>query len=155
MSHPKSNKTAESNLKTANGWATALRRDRRTIATKLRPLPPEGRANGYPTYSLASVLKSLEPPPDTSDLGQQKKAQEVRKLKTYNDRKDGLLVERSRVKESITKFGTRVDALCSQKENEWPSLLAGLEAPAIRAYLKRGFDQVRQEVSDSYGEWTC
>ena len=92
---------------------------------------------------------------DATDIRQKKLFEEWRKLKIVNDKRDGLLVEKSKVKESISRFNVRVDSICSRYENEWPSVLAGLEPPAIRAYLKRGMDQIRQEISDSYGVWIC
>jgi hypothetical protein len=156
MHHPKQNKPNKSSLKTVSGWATELKRDRRTIAAKLKTAAPEGKVNGFPVYSLGAVLKALQPPPgEGATLRDAKLAQEIRKLKLYNDKRDGLLVEKELVKQSINRFNTRVDAYLVQLENEWPSLLCGLEAPAIRAYLKRGTDSIRQEISDSYREWLC
>jgi len=146
----------KNNLKTSNGWATELKRDRRTIAAKLKGTPPDGTANGFPTFSLATVLKALEPPPgESATLRDSKLREEVRKLKQGNDKRDELLVERCKVRESITRFNSRVDSYLSRLENEWPSVLAGLEAPQIRHYLKRGTDDVRREISESYREWIC
>ena len=139
---------------TVNGLSEATNIDRRTIKRRLKLAGVNPRDDG--SFESSVALAAIQPPPpnELSSTKEKKLFEEWRKLKIVNDKRDGLLVEKSKVKESIARFNSRVDALCSQKENEWPSLLAGLEPPAIRAYLKRGFDQVRCEVSESYKEWT-
>lgn len=81
--------------------------------------------------------------------------EQIRRLQLANDRKAGELMEIVRVKQSIAFFNARLDSYLSRLENEWPSLLAGLEPPAIRAYLRRGTDEIRAEISRCYGVWTC
>jgi len=138
---------------TVNGLSESTNIDRRTIKRRLKLAGVNPNADG--SFDASVAMAAIQPPAPTeqSSTKEKKLFEEWRKLKIVNDKRDGLLVEKAKVKESIARFNSRVDALCSQKENEWPSLLAGLEPPAIRAYLKRGFDQVRQEVSDSYKEW--
>lgn len=138
---------------TVNGLSEATNIDRRTIKRRLKLAGVNPNQDGSFDASVAMAAIQPPAPTDASSTKEKKTFEEWRKLKIVNDKREGLLVERALVKQSIAKFNSRIDALCSQKENEWPSLLAGLEPPAIRAYLKRGFDQVRAEVSESYKEW--
>lgn len=140
---------------TVNSLSDSTLIDRRTIKKRLKQAGVFPLADG--SFEVTAALAAIQPPaPDEGSSTKEKKLfEEWRKLKIVNDKRDALLVEKSKVKESIMKFNTRVDAICSRYENEWPSVLAGLEPPAIRAYLKRGFDQVRAEIGESYGVWTC
>jgi hypothetical protein len=127
--------------------------DRRTIKKRLKLAGVRPGADG--SFPVADALIAIQPPPpdDGSSTKEKKLYEEWSKLKIVNDKRDGLLVEKAKVKESITRFNVKVDTYLARLENEWPSLLAGLEAPQIRAYLKRGTDTIRSEISECYKEW--
>ena len=45
-----------------NALAVELGRDRRTVAARLRRVPPDGKLNGNPAWYLATALRALEDP---------------------------------------------------------------------------------------------
>ena len=108
-------------------------------------------------HKLNKVLDALRPAAGDKDgdsIKERKTFEEWRKLKLANDLKEGALIPRSLVAETVrklaAKFGTLLD---SKLEQEYPATVAGLDVPAARIYGKKLNDQIRAEVQSWAGGW--
>jgi biotin operon repressor len=138
---------------TVNQLAMMLGRDRRTITKAVDGLKPSGVDGNYKYYSLEAVEEKLKTKGD-ANLRDQKLAEEVRKLRIQNDAKEGKLVARESVAASIRRILGPADQTLEQKlVNEWPSMVAGQDVPAIRIYGKRLADDIRTKLRELETEW--
>lgn len=101
-------------------------------------------------HPIAKVLDAIRPASGdkAGDAIKEKKTfEEWRKLKLANDVKDGVLILRSAVAETVRKLGSKMASLLDAKlEQEYPAAVAGLDVPAARIYGKKLNDQLRIEV---------
>jgi hypothetical protein len=73
--------------------------------------------------------------------------EEIRKLKIGNDTKQRLVIPIGEIKSAIGGFAVRTRAMLIQKlENEYPSVVAGLDVPGARVYGKRLNDSILEEL---------
>ena len=80
--------------------------------------------------------------------------EELRKLKFANDKNDGLYVLKSRGGAIIEQVLSAIDVVLEQKlENEWPSVVAGLETAQARIYGRRLRDSIRGELHKLGALW--
>ncbi len=56
-----SNLSMTAQLWSINGLAAELGKDRRTVASALRTVPPDGKLQGHPAWFLATALATLRP----------------------------------------------------------------------------------------------
>jgi uncharacterized protein (DUF885 family) len=99
---------------------------------------------------LAKVLDALRPASGDKDgdsIKERKTFEEWRKLKLANDVKEGVLIPRAAVAETVRQLAAKFAALLDSKlENEFPAVVAGLDVPSARIYGKKLNDQIRAEV---------
>ena len=80
--------------------------------------------------------------------------EEWRKLKIANDVKEGVLIPRAAVAETVRKLGAKFGELLTAKlEQEYPATVAGLDVPSARIYGKKLNDQIRAEVRTWAEDW--
>lgn len=128
-------------------------KDRQTLVRLLQNTTPVATEGKVRYFTLAQVQATLDHKPNKA-LKEEKLAQEIRKLRIYNDAKEGRLVDES--KEAAWLFGlakTAGKTLWQKLIVEAPTALArpGEEA-TCREYLKRVYNSVmsswREMVKD-------
>lgn len=101
-------------------------------------------------HPLAKILDVLRPSvgdKDGDSIKEKKTFEEWRKLKLANDVKEGALIPRANVAETVRQLAAKFAALLDAKlEQEYPATVAGLDVPAARIYGKKLNDQLRAEV---------
>ena len=117
------------------------------------------QAGLYPpqNHPRAAIIAALRPPSGDKEgdsIKERKTFEEWRKLKLANDLKEGALIPRSLVAETVRKLAAKFGALLDSKlEQEYPATVAGLDVPAARIYGKKLNDQIRVEVQGWAGGW--
>ena len=108
-------------------------------------------------HPLAKVLDALRPASGDQDgdtIKERKTFEEWRKLKIANDVKEGVLIPRAAVAETVRKLGAKFGELLTAKlEQEYPATVAGLDVPSARIYGKKLNDQIRAEVRTWAEDW--
>jgi hypothetical protein len=88
----------------------------------------------------------------SDSLKGQKLAEEVRKLKIKNDRDSGVLVQKARVIQFFNEFAGEFRGQVHQVlENEYPTVVAGMDPPQARILGKRLADKL-DEIGGRYAE---
>jgi len=138
---------------TVHSLAAETGLDRRTVRKRLVDaglFPPD-------KHLLAKVLDALRPASGDKDgdsIKEKKTFEEWRKLKLANDVKEGGLIPRAVVAETVRKLAAKMAALLDSKlESEYPATVAGLDVPAARIYGKKLNDQIRAEVQAWAEAW--
>lgn len=129
--------------------------DQRTVRKRLVDaslFPPEN-------HPLAAVLAAIKPPAGDKEgdsIKERKTFEEWRKLKLANDVKEGVLIPRSLVAETVRRLAAKFGELLTAKlEQEYPATVAGLDVPSARIYGKKLNDQIRAEVQSWAGGWNA
>lgn len=87
-------------------------------------------------------------------LKDQKTNEEIRKLRIKNDRDEKLVVLKSKGIPIIEQICSQIHVLMEQKlENEYPSVVAGLEPAQARIYGRRLGDSIRAEMQKMSVLW--
>lgn len=87
-------------------------------------------------------------------LRDRKTLEEIRKLKIANDFKEGVLIRRQSVVESIGRVAAAIDGLLERKLcEEYPSAVAGLDVAQARIYGRRLSDSIRELFMALAKEW--
>lgn len=113
----------------------------------------------YPPHkhALSKVMAAIKPPTgdkDSDSIKEKKTFEEWRKLRIANDVREGVLIPRVSVAETVRKLAAKFSALLDSKlEQEYPATVAGLDVPAARIYGKKLNDQIRAEVRAWASEW--
>lgn len=101
----------------------------------------------HPIAKILDVLRPAAGDKDGDTIKEKKTFEEWRKLKLANDVKEGALIPRATVAETVRQLATKFAALLDAKlEQEYPATVAGLDVPAARIYGKKLNDQIRAEV---------
>lgn len=144
----------KSRPKSCLGLANETGLDRETVKRRLVAAglwPPEN-------HSRAKLIDALRPATGDKEgdsIKEKKTFEEWRKLKIANDAKEGALIPRSVVAESVRKLAGQFTKLLDAKlENEYPAAVAGLDVPGARAFGKRLNDEIRAEVQRWADVWT-
>ena len=108
-------------------------------------------------HKRADIIAALQPQSGDKDgdsIKEKKTFEEWRKLKLANDLKEGGVIPRAVVAETVRKLAAKFAALLDAKlEQEYPATVAGLDVPAARIYGKKLNDQIRAEVQSWAGGW--
>lgn len=108
-------------------------------------------------FNRADIIVALQPKSGDKDgdtIKEKKTFEEWRKLKLANDVKEGALIPRAVVAETVRKLAAKFAALLDAKlEQEYPATVAGLDVPAARIYGKKLNDQIRAEVRTWAEAW--
>ena len=110
-------------------------------------------------HSRAAILAALQPKAGDKEgdsIKERKTFEEWRKLKLANDVKEGVLIPRSLVAETVRRLAAKFGELLTAKlEQEYPATVAGLDVPSARIYGKKLNDQIRAEVQSWAGGWNA
>lgn len=88
------------------------------------------------------------------DVQIEKLLEEVRKIRTINDERDKILVKRESVVASLQKTADKIRSVLESKlENEYPSVVAGLDVAAARIYGRSVADQILTEIGKCREYW--
>jgi len=115
----------------------------------------------YPPHkhALSKVMMAIKPPTGDKEgdsIKERKTFEEWRKLKLANDVKEGVLIPRSLVAETVRRLAAKFGELLTAKlEQEYPATVAGLDVPSARIYGKKLNDQIRAEVQSWAGGWNA
>ena len=108
----------------------------------------------HPLAKILDVLRPTTGDKDGDSIKEKKTFEEWRKLKLANDLKEGGVIPRAVVAETVRKLAAKFAALLDAKlEQEYPATVAGLDVPAARIYGKKLNDQIRAEVQSWAGGW--
>lgn len=113
----------------------------------------------YPPHKhkRAEIIAALQPKAGDKDgdgIKEKKTFEEWRKLKLANDVKEGALIPRATVAETVRLLAAKFAALLDAKlEQEYPATVAGLDVPSARIYGKKLNDQIRAEVKAWAEAW--
>jgi hypothetical protein len=103
---------------------------------------------------IAGNEDKLKASGDGLSLKDQTLNEEIRKLRIANDLREKELIKRSLVIEAHAKTAEQIRKLLEQKlENEYPGLVAGLDAPQARVFGKRLHDQIINEFKGFAKAW--
>lgn len=81
-----------------------------------------------------------------------KTLEEIRKLKIYNDVKEGKLIPRAEVIREHVRFEKAVRELMNQKLcNEFPAMVSGLPVDGVRVYSRNLLDAIVAEMKKLVG----
>ena len=120
-----------------NALSKLTGKDRRTLDKLLVGVSPTRTVGTAKFYRLADVEAKLQEKPSKS-LKDEKTIEEIRKLRMANDLAAKLLIERSKVKESMRRCLSPMAATLEQRlVNEFPTAVAGLDVPQCRILGKR------------------
>lgn len=111
--------------------------------------------HNHPRSVIIDALrpKSGDKPEDS--IKEKKTFEEWRKLWLANEERQGFLIPRAEVAESVRKLAGQFTKLLDAKlENEYPAAVAGLDVPGARAFGKRLNDEIRAEVQRWADVWT-
>ena len=130
--------------------------DRRTIKKMLRSVPPSGGSVSSPEWTLGELEAAgrvlVEKRGGSSELKDQKLAEEIRKLRHVNDSNAGLVVEKSEVCAAFTRGKNKLQEFRTELETKWPARLAGLpDVAAAREQCRQVADRI-YEVYRSMAE---
>jgi hypothetical protein len=136
-----------------NALSKMTGRDRRTLDKVLVNVKPAGKRAGKPVYRLDEVNAAMRAVPNKT-LREEKLAEEIRKLKQYNDREAGLLIEDEATAKWLYGIAKRCSQVLWQKlVNEMPAAVAGMDEAAARGYAKKVYNAVqtglREIVADA------
>ena len=115
----------------------------------------------YPPHKhpMSKVMAAIKPPTGDKEgdsIKERKTFEEWRKLKLANDVKEGVLIPRSLVAETVRRLAAKFGELLTAKlEQEYPATVAGLDVPSARIYGKKLNDQIRAEVQGWAGGWNA
>lgn len=130
---------------------------RQTITNALVNVKGVGTsAKGDPTYTKEQALAALQANNSKAGGGtlQSRKLEEqIRKLKLENDQKDGRLIERVQVAETIARIGSRFASIRTHEESQAGVHLVGKSINEIRDYIRDLFDRVGAVMRDAAEEW--
>lgn len=140
-------------LFSVNSLAAETGLDRRTVKRRLA----DAGIFEPSKHTRKSILDALRPAAGDKDgdtIKEQKTFEEWRKLKLANDVKEGALIPRATVAETVRLLSAKFAALLDSKlEQEYPATVAGLDVPAARIYGKKLNDQIRAEVQSWSSLW--
>lgn len=109
-------------------------------------------------HPLDKVLNAIRPATGDKEgdsIKEKKTFEEWRKLWLANEERQGFLIPRAEVAESVRKLAGQFTKLLDAKlENEYPAAVAGLDVPGARAFGKRLNDEIRAEVQRWADVWT-
>jgi hypothetical protein len=145
-------------LLTQSALADRYRRDRRTVSRLLADVKPDAIKRGRRLYRVSRVAELLTVPQDRAGaspaLREAKLREEIRKLRTANDRTEQRMVARQKVQEAFSKTNRAVEASLRQRlENEYPTGVAGLEPAQARVYGKRLVDLCISDIRACARYW--
>ena len=100
---------------------------------------------------IEANLEMLESTKDELPLKEQKLVEEVRRIRTYNDREDGKLIERAWVRERFYRFAGEWAAICSKAEAEDPVRLAdvGSDIALLRSAYRVTLDNLTMALRNA------
>lgn len=136
-----------------NALSKLLGYDRRTIdkaLTGIEPTRTEGKTRFYRIADVENTIRAKK----SDKLRDQKLLQEIRKLRIANDKEEGIVVEKARVKDSIQRcFSPMVATIEQRLTNEYPTAVAGLDVPQVRIYGRRLADELIAFLQSFQKEW--
>ena len=100
---------------------------------------------------IEANLEMLESTKGELPLKDQKLVEEVRRIRTYNDREDGKLIERAWVRERFHRYGGELAAIRAKAEAEDPVRFAetGSDIALIRSEYRKTWDAIMIAVQNA------
>ncbi|HEV8542771.1 MAG TPA: hypothetical protein VGR78_10305 [Verrucomicrobiae bacterium] len=136
-----------------NALSKLLGYDRRTIDKAIVGIEPtrvEGKTRFYRISDVENAIRAKK----SDKLRDQKLLQEIRKLRIANDKDEGLVVAKAKVKDSIQRcFSPMVATIEHRLTNEYPTAVAGCDVPQARIYGKRLADELIAFLQSFKNEW--
>ena len=137
--------------------SAALNVGKQAIRNALKNVAPSGTVNGgNPAWTKSQALAALQASNSKAgggSLQSRKLEEQIRKLKLENDQKDGRLINRSDVVETIARIGSRWASIRTHEESQAPIQLIGKTIPEIREYVRDLFDRIGSVFKQAGEEW--
>ena len=136
-----------------NALSRTLGHDRRTIDKAVAGIAPtrvEGKTKFYRLEDVEAAFKEKS----NAKLKDHKVFQEIRKLRIANDKEERLVVQKTKVVDSIRRCLAQATPTLEQRlVNEYPTAVAGLDVPQARIYGRRLCDELVAFLQSLEREW--
>jgi hypothetical protein len=138
-----------------NALAKQFGHDRRTIDRFVAHIEPARVDGKTKFYRLADVEAALKEKGSAAPLREQKLAEEIRKLRIYNDAKEGKMEQRAVTVARIQRLGQDVCAYLGAVAKEKPATLAMTpeDIPRVRIEFQKVCDEMLRKFQGFAEHW--